>query len=128
MFLEPKMTDGQAFLEYISGSSTNKFEICFSKISKRLRLGEALDARELSRLYEAAFLASLCNISINGLGECGGEIKPNRELVRIMLEREFMDAKARFFSCAGIQQLSTAQKDSISRIFLNVLVTEENLA
>jgi hypothetical protein len=122
------MTDGQAFLEYIAGSSTNKFEICFSKISSRLDLGKALDARELSLLYEAAFLATLCNISFNGLGGCGGEIKANRELIRIMLEREFMSARDRFFNCAGVDCLSAAQKASIERIFLKVQVADENLA
>jgi hypothetical protein len=121
------MTDGQAFLEFISGSSSNKFEICFSKISARLNLGEALDAKELSLLYEAAFLATLCNISFNGLG-CGGEIKPNRELIRTMLEREYMAARARFLRCTGIERLSAAQTGSINRIFLRVFVMDPNLA
>ena len=123
-----RMTDGQAFLDYIAGSSNNKFEICFSKISRRLDLGEALDAKELSSLYEAAFLGTLCNISFNGLGGCGGEIKPKREMVRTMLEREFMAARTRFLKCGGVNRLSAPQRASIDRIFLTVLVTEENLA
>jgi len=122
------MTDGQAFLEYISGSSTNKFEICFSKISRRLDIGAALDAKELSLLYEAALLATLCNITFNGLEGSGGEIKANRELVRTMVEREFMMARDRFLDCPGANRLSSAQKGSIGRIFLRILVTEENLA
>jgi hypothetical protein len=121
-------TDGQEFLEFIEGSSTNKFEIRFSKVSSRLDLGAALDPRELSLLYEAAFLASLCHISFNGLGISGGGIKPERENVRIMLEREFMVARTRFLDCAGRQQLSAAQKQSIDQIFLRVEVAEENLA
>ncbi len=121
-------TDGQAFLEHIAVSSTNKFEVRFSKISIRLDLGSALDARELSLLYEAAFLASLCNIAFNGLGGCGGEIKPDREIVRIMLEREFMEARTRFSRCAGRQRLTSIQQTSIEHIFLNVFVSDENLS
>ena len=124
----PMNTDGQAFLEHIAVSSTNKFEVRFSRISIRLDLGSALDAKELSLLYEAAFLATLCNIAFNGLGGCGGEIKPDRELVRIMLEREFMEARTRFERCAGRKQLTSIQQTSIEHIFLNVFVSEENLS
>jgi hypothetical protein len=120
-------TDGHTFLESIAGSSTNKFKVRFSMISTRLELGAALEARELSLLYEAAFLATLCNISFNGLGGCGGEIKPEREMVRTTLEREFMAARARLLSCAGLKQLSATLRGSIERIFLSVLVSEENL-
>lgn len=121
-------TDGQAFLEYIAGSSTNKFEVRFSRISTRLELGGVLEAKELGLLYEAAFLATLCNISFNGLGGCVGEIRPERELVRTMLEREFMAAHARFLGCPGTKSLSSSQRASIDGIFFNVFVSDENLA
>ncbi len=120
-------TEGHAFLESIAGFPTNKFKVRFSMISTRLELGAALKARELSLLYEAAFLATLCNISFNGLGGCGGEIKPDREVVRTMLEREFMAARARLWSCSGLKQLSATLRGSIERIFLSVQVSEENL-
>jgi len=121
-------TDGQSFLEHIAVSSTNKFEVRFSRISTRLDLGQTLDARELSLLYEAAFLATLCNIAFNGLGGCSGEIKPEREIVRTMLEREFMTSRARFLACAGMKGLSVPQSASIEKIFLNVFVAEDKLA
>jgi len=121
-------TDGQAFLEYIAGASTNKFEIRFSRISTRLDLGAVLEAKELGLLYEAAFLATLCNISFNGLGGCAGEIRPDRELVRTMLEHEFMSARARFLSCPGMEFLSAAQKASIDGIFFKVFVSDANLS
>jgi hypothetical protein len=121
-------TDGQAFLEQIAVASTNKFEVRFSKISTRLDLGAALDATELSLLYEAAFLATLCNISFNGLAGCSGKILPEREAVRCMLEREFMAARGKFWRCEGITRLSPDQQESIERVFLSVLIDEENLA
>ena len=121
-------TDGQAFLEHIAVSSTNKFEVRFSRISSRLDLGEALDARELSLLYEAAFLATLCNIAFNGLGGCSGQIRPDREIVRTMLEREFMTSRGRFLTCAGMKRLSVPQAASIEKIFLSVFVAEDKLA
>ena len=121
-------TDGHAFLEHILFSSTNKFELRFSRIATRLDLGRALDARELSLLYEATFLATLCNLTLNGLGMFSGEGHLERETIRTMLEREFMCARDRFSRCAGLKKLSIPQKCSIESIFLKVFVTEENLA
>ena len=119
-------TDGQAFLEYIADAATNKFEARFSMISTRLDLGAALDAKELSLLYEAAFMAALCHISFNCIETRRGEIRPQRERIRTLLEREFMAACSRFFDCAGCCLLSTAQRSSINSIFLNVFVADEN--
>jgi len=121
-------TDGQAFLDHILFSSTNKFELRFSRIAARLDLGNALDARELSILYEATFLATLCNLTLNGLGIFSGPIRPDRETVRTLLEREFMIARERFSNCAGMKRLSESQKCSIESVLLKVTVTEENLA
>ena len=97
-------------------------------VSLRLGLGDALAADELSLLYEAAFLATLCNIAFNGLGGCGGEIKPERETSRIMLEREFMAARDNFFRSAGWKALPPTQRGSIEKIFLDVFVIQANLA
>ena len=121
-------TDGQAFLEQIAVASTNKFEVRFSKISSRLDLGAALDAIELSLLYEAAFLATLCNISFNGLAGCSGKILPERETARCLLEREFMAARDKFCRCEGIARLSLDQLTAVEIIFLSVIVDDENLA
>ena len=121
-------TDGQAFLEHILFSSRNKFELRFSRIATRLDLGRALDARELSLLYEATFLATLCNLTLNGLGIFSSDGHPERETIRTMLEREFMCARDRFSRCAGLKNLSIPQKCSIESIFFKVLVAEENLA
>jgi hypothetical protein len=121
-------TDGQVFLEHILYSSKNRFEVRFSRIATRLDLGRALEARELSLLYEATFLATLCNLTLNGLGIFCGDGPPERENIRTMLEREFMCARDRFSKCAGLKNLSIPQKCSVESIFLKVFVTEENLA
>jgi hypothetical protein len=120
-------TDGQAFLNHISDVSDNKFEIRFSRISTRLELGAALSASELSLLYEAAFLATICNISINGLTGVAEANSSDRERVRVRLEWEFMEARNRFFACPGVRALAAPQIESIQRIFLNVVVSEENI-
>ena len=120
--------DGQTFLEHILNSSINKFERRFSRIALRLDLGRALDARELSLLYEATFLATLCNLTFNGLGAFCIDSAPERETIRTMLEREFMGARDCFCGCAGVKRLTLPQKGSIDSIFLKVFVTEENLA
>ena|SRR5437762_2738922 len=121
-------SDGQAFLEHILSSSGNKFELRFSRIAGRLDLGTTLDARELSLLYEATFLATLCNLTLNGLGIFGDEPKPQREVIRTLVEQEFVGARNRFARCAGVKRLSAPQKCSIESIFLTVSIAEENLA
>lgn len=83
---------------------------------------------ELSFLYQAAFCATLCNIAFNGLGGCGGVIRPQRELSRRRLEQDFMAARDKFFASAGWRALPNPQKSSVQRIFLNVFVMDENLA
>jgi hypothetical protein len=121
-------SDGQEFLAEFSGSAPNSFEGRFANISTRLDLGNALCGKELSLLYQAAFNATLCNIAFNGLGGCGGEIRPDRELNRTMLETRFMFSRDRFFGSAGWRALPKSRQESIERIFLTVFVTEENLA
>ena len=83
---------------------------------------------ELGFLYEATFRATLCNIAFNGLGGCGGEILPEREMSRRNLEREFMAAREKLYDSAGWEVLSASVKGSIKNIFLRILVSEENLA
>jgi hypothetical protein len=121
-------TDGNAFLEHLAISSSNRFQSRFSRVSLRLGLGEFLKAEELHLLYEAAFLAALCNISFNGLGGCGGEIRPERETARIMLEREFMSARAIFWESTGWRSLKGNLRESIKHVFLDVRVVEANMA
>jgi len=70
----------------------------------------------------------LCNISFNGLGGCGGEIKPERETARIMLEREFMAARTRFFTSTGWKTLARHLRESIKNVFLSVRIAEANMA
>lgn len=121
-------TDGNAFLEHLALSCSNRFQSRFSRVSLRLGLGQFLNATELNLLYEAAFLAALCNISFNGLGGCGGEIKPERETARIMLEREFMASRTRFFTSTGWKTLAKHLRESIKNVFLSVRITEANMA
>ncbi|SPE60593.1 hypothetical protein SBV1_460052 [Verrucomicrobia bacterium] len=121
-------TSGQRFLDELGGPFPNGFETRFSRISTRLGLGAALDGHDLNLLWEAAFCATLCNIAFNGLGGCGGEIKPEREANRITLEGDFMGARNRFYDSAGWKSLSASPKRSIQGIFLSVLVREDQLA
>ena len=82
------MTAGEEYLIGLAGFPPKTFPSHFSSSATRLRLGTVLDRTELKWLYEAAFLAALCNIAINGLGGCGGRIKPEREPNRRRLEGE----------------------------------------
>lgn len=120
--------DSQDFSEELESCSRPGFKTRFGQISRRLGLDGGLSRSEISRLYEAAFLAALCNISFNGLGGCGGIIRPEKEATRRRLEQAFMDARDNFFRCGGWKTLPSARKKSIQAVFLTVLVTEENLA
>jgi len=66
------MTTGEEYLNELAGFPPMTFPSHFSSSATRLRLGTALDRTELNWRYEAAFVAALCNIAINGLGGCGG--------------------------------------------------------
>jgi len=72
-------------------------------------------------------MACLCNIAINGLGGCGGIIKPESEPNRRRLENEFMAARDRLYARVAWKALSPLVARSIQRIFLRVVVNEENL-
>ena len=121
-------TDGQDFFEELESVSRPVFKGKFGQVSRRLGLNGGLSRADLSRLYEATFLAALCNISFNGLGGCGGEIKPEKEGARCRLEQAFMDARDNFYACSGWKRLPEKRKKSIKAVFLTVLVAEENLA
>jgi|SRR5579862_6774855 len=120
--------DSQEFFEELASCSRTGFKSKFGRVARRLGLNDGLNRSEISRLYEAAFLAALCNISFNGLGGCGGEIRPDRELTRRRLEQSYMDACNIFYKCSGWKALTARQKKSIRSIFLSVSVSEENLA
>lgn len=119
--------DGQDFLDRLAGSSSNSFERRFSRLATKHGLAAALGGSELSLLFEAAVCATLCNIAVNGLGGCNGEIKPDREANRINLERAFMAARDRFRTSAGWKYLAAPEKQTIQRVFLNVFVADDNL-
>ena len=101
------------------------FKMRFEHTVTRLALGSRL---ELRQLCDAAFYARLCNIAFNGLGGCGGQIRPDRELNRIAIERAFMKACQAFWSSQGAQRLPDEPKGMIRGLFLSVSVSEQNLA
>ena len=121
-------TDSQNFSEELESCSRPGFKRRFAQIFRRLRLEGGLNRAEISCLYEAAFLAALCNISFNGLGGCGGVIRSEKEATRRRLEQAFMDSRDNFFQCQGWKALPPARKKSIQAVFLTVLVAEENFA
>ena len=122
------MTAGEKYLEELAGFPPKTFPSHFSSRATRLRLGTALDRTELRWLYEASFAATLCNIALNGLGGCGGIIKPERESNRRRLETEFMAARDKLYACAGWEALSPFVRHPIQSSFLRISVNEVNLA
>ena len=122
------MTTGEEYLNELAGFPPKTFPSHFSSRATRLRLGTALNRTELKWLYEAAFVAALCNIAINGLGGCGGRIKPEREPNRSRLEREFMVARDKLYASAGWQALRPLVRHPIQTVFLRISVNEDNLA
>ena len=68
--------DGHVFLDALAEFPPRTFESNFSRISRRLGLGRLLSGTELNSLFQASFKAALCKIAFNGLGGCGGMIKP----------------------------------------------------
>jgi hypothetical protein len=120
--------DGQKYLQRLAGPPNNGFAKWFSAISLRLDLGNTLSGYELSLLHNATFYATLCNIAFNGLGGCAGQIKPECEAHRINLEQKYMVACEKYFDSAGCDALPESARESIRNIFLNVFVTEDNLA
>ena len=122
------MTTGEEYLNELAAFPPKTFPSRFSTIATRLHLGTAMDQTELRSLYEAAYGATLCNIAINGLGGCGGRIKPEREPNRTRLETEFMAARDTLYACAGWQALPPFVRHPIQSCFLRISVNEDNLA
>ena len=122
------MTTGEEYLNELAGFPPKTFPSQFSSSATRLRLGTFLDRTELKWLYEAAFLAALCNIAINGLGGCGGRIKPEREPNRRRLEREFMAARDKLYATVGWQALPPFVRHPVQTVLLRISVNENNLA
>jgi hypothetical protein len=122
------MTTGENYLNELAGFPPRTFPSHFAGSATRLRLGTVLDRTELKWLYEAAFLAALCNIAINGLGGCGGRIKPEREPNRRRLEREFMAARDKLYATVGWQALPPFVRHPVQTVFLRISVNENNLA
>ncbi len=125
---ESMRTDGQNYLQELASLPPDTFENRFSRISTRLGLGRALRRESLARLFEAAFCAAMCNIAINGLGGCEGQINPSHERNRIRLEQEFMAARDQLYRSRDWRRLAKLKRDSATRVFLTVRVVEENLA
>jgi hypothetical protein len=107
---------------------TQGFQRRFDSICARLLLAEHMGGEELGFLCVAAFYAMLCNIAFNGLGGCQGEIKPERELHRIGLERGFMTARDRVYGADGWKNAPEFTRISADRLLLRVSVLEDNLA
>jgi hypothetical protein len=118
----------ESFEDLASDSQRLGFKTRFRRIAGGLGLNIGLNQNELARLYEAAFLAALCNISFNGLGGCGGTIQPEKEPTRWRLEQAYMDACQKFYRCKGWKALTPAQRKSVCAVFLAVEVSDENLA
>ena len=119
---------GQEYLEQLASLPPNTFDSQFSRNASRLGLGTLMGRNEHKLLYDASFLAILCNIAFNGLGVYGGEIRPEKESTRTSLERQFMAAREFLFASPGWQKLSPAKRSRTERLFLNVFVADNNLA
>jgi hypothetical protein len=120
--------NGQWFLQKLSEFPFDSFEYYFSQIAESLCLGEAMGAADLHRLSEAASLARDCNIALNGSGDSYGEVKPERELDRIVLEQKLMASMAKLRDCPGWNSLSRFQRETAACFFLEVSVAEDHLA
>ena len=120
--------DSFDFSDELTGCSREAFRAKFGRTARRLGLNNALKRVELSRLCEAAFLAALCNIALNGLGGYAGEIRPENESVRRDLEGAYMNACRNFYLSSGWKKLPAPKKEAIRAVFLTVLVEEQNLA
>ena len=119
--------DGQVFLDELLEMSGEGFQARFSRISTRLGLGAALNSAELKLLYQAAYLATLCHISFNGLGGGCGVIRPEQEINRIKLEQNFMTTQQELWASPKWRALPVLMKEATQRIFLTAYVEKENL-
>jgi hypothetical protein len=121
-------TNGEDFMQSKPELRPGSFDYKFHDASSELALDCKLNVTELMLLRRAAFHAALCNISFNGLGGCGGEIKPHRENHRRQLECKLMDAREALCSSHGWKRLSSPTKAEINRRLLTVRIAKTNLA
>jgi hypothetical protein len=121
-------TSGQEFVSLLASFPKNTFESSFARSATRLELAIELDRDELALLFDAALRARVCYIAFNGLGGCRGEIKPEREVHRIQLERDYMAARDAFFATSGWQSLLPARRGMIHSAFLEVSIRPDRLA
>jgi hypothetical protein len=119
-------TPAQEFLQNLAAFPPDTFENRFSEESERLGLGNRFDRNELTLLFEATFRGALCQRAVNG-GEHYGEIRPEGEARRTLLEWDFMTARTTFFASPGWQSLPRGIQKAIERVFLMVFVAEEKL-
>src|SRR5690348_8000056 len=89
------------FLNPAAAQPGLSFKERFATAANKFALDSWLSDSELDRLREAAFYACLCNISFNGLGGCGGKIRPCREQHRMNLEQTFMARCSEFWGSTG---------------------------
>jgi hypothetical protein len=119
---------GQAYLDTLAGAPAGCFENSFALVCKKLGLGEKLDRNGLILLQDASFRATVCNLALNGRGAYATTLTAAHEAIRTHLELEFMVACDALFASAGWQNLPYSQQNTVRRIFLTVLVRQENLA
>jgi hypothetical protein len=105
---------------------TPGFSRRFSELANKLMLADYFTCSELSALRSAAFYAALCRIAFNGLGGCGGVIKPQLEPNRTRLERRFMVERDKVLTSNGWRQLPKFTRDTAEAILLSVSINEGN--
>jgi hypothetical protein len=121
-------TDGERFIQSGSRSNFRGFEQRFSAVSSQFGLGARLSPGELDLLHYTAFRAALCNIALNALGGCGGQIKPERENHRRSLETKFMRALTALHASQGWKALTPSIRGRVESRLLTVRIADRNLA
>lgn len=118
----------QEFLQELGSLPPDTFESRFSRASTQLSLAETLTRNELSLLYEATYLAALCNQAINEPAEPIGKTSPDPEATRYALERDFMVAREILYASPGWQGLEEPERVTIDKVFLSVSIADDKLA
>jgi len=115
-------------LQGLGNLPPDTFESRFSRVSNQLSLAKEFTRNELTLLYEATYRATLCNLAINGLGALAGKILKDQEPNRCKLERDFMIARDILYASPGWQTLEPPEQETIEKVFLGVMVADDNLA
>ena len=127
-YMAPMNLDGQHFLQALASLPTDTFESRFAATLTALGLAQVFDRNELTLLYEASVKALACNLAINGIGMPEERIRPQDEVKRNWLEREFMIARDLFFASPGWQNLDNKTRQTIEEAFLTVFILNDRLA